>query len=268
MTTLNTTLVEPKLVAPRRTVMDAFNKTSWFDQEPAIGFGTGTRPPLNNPSGGPGPGSYQIKTTMGKLLESHIKSPCQYSLRSRTKFGDPNEKSMNKTSANEPGPAQYDITGKFVFGTNPRKSAFPKNPRDFSNKSSMGPGPGSYQPIMSMGKQVLSNKSGAVQLVFPKADRGSLVPEGTSDIGPGQYKPPPAACDKQVDSTKATCASIRFGEGYRSGTTSERFDFSEPTPGPGAYILPGGVATKAKGSPYRDSPSASISGRNKFGSPF
>jgi hypothetical protein len=40
---------------------------------------------------------------MGKLLESHIKSPCQYSLRSRTKFGDPNEKSMNKTSANEPG---------------------------------------------------------------------------------------------------------------------------------------------------------------------
>ncbi len=105
-----------------------------------------------------------------------------------------------------------------------------------------GPGPGSYQPIMSMGKQVLSNKSGtvslplyvyslslhtsvylsitfdaidvmidwssiidailtiilliciytsitapvgAVQLVFPKADRGSLVPEGTSDIGPG-----------------------------------------------------------------------------------
>ena len=26
---------------------------------------------------------------------------------------------------------------------------------------------------------------GAVQLVFPKADRGSLVPEGTSDIGPG-----------------------------------------------------------------------------------
>ena len=22
-----------------------------FDQEPAIGFGTGTRPPLNNPSG-------------------------------------------------------------------------------------------------------------------------------------------------------------------------------------------------------------------------
>ena len=96
MTTLNTTLNEPKLVAPRRTVMDAFNKTSWyiilhisimvynvscmmydvyyaivytilllidlfilfhlwslyrFDQEPAIGFGTGTRPPLNNPSG-------------------------------------------------------------------------------------------------------------------------------------------------------------------------------------------------------------------------
>ena len=46
---------------------------------------------------------------MGKLLESHIKSPCQYSLRSRTKFGDPNEKSMNKTSANEPGLVDDDI---------------------------------------------------------------------------------------------------------------------------------------------------------------
>jgi len=53
--------------------------------------------------GGPGPGSYHIKTTMGKLLESNIRSPCQYSLRSRTKFGDPNEKSMNKTTASEPG---------------------------------------------------------------------------------------------------------------------------------------------------------------------
>ena len=96
-------LVEPELKAPKRTVMDAFNKTSWFEKEPEIGFGTGSRPPLNEPSAGPGPGAYPIKTTMGKLLESHIKSPSAYSLRGRTKFGDPNERSMSKTSANEPG---------------------------------------------------------------------------------------------------------------------------------------------------------------------
>ena len=56
-----------------------------------------------NPTPGPGPGAYPIKTTLGKLLESNIKSPCQFTLRGRTKFGDPNEKSLSKTTANEPG---------------------------------------------------------------------------------------------------------------------------------------------------------------------
>lgn len=92
-----------KLQPPNRTVMDAFNNTSWFDKEPAIGFGTGSRPPLNNPTLGPGPGAYAIKTTMGKLMESHIQSPCQFTLRGRTKFGDPNEKTLSKTAALEPG---------------------------------------------------------------------------------------------------------------------------------------------------------------------
>ena len=83
--------------------MDAFNKTSYYKAEPAITFGTGTRPPLYTLEGGPGPGAYPIKTTIGKLMESHIKSPCQFSLRGRVKFGDPNEKSMNKNAKNEPG---------------------------------------------------------------------------------------------------------------------------------------------------------------------
>ena len=56
-----------------------------------------------NPTPGPGPGAYPIKSTLGKLMESHIKSPSQFTLRGRTKFGDPNEKSMSKTTANEPG---------------------------------------------------------------------------------------------------------------------------------------------------------------------
>jgi len=262
-----TTLKEPQLVAPKRTVMDAFNKTSWFEKEPEITFGTGSRPPLNNPSGGPGPGAYPIKTTMAKLAESHIKSPCQYTLRSRTKFGDPNERSLSKTSANEPGPAQYDLQGKFASGRNPRKSAFPKGGQ-MKERGAMGPGPGSYQPIMSMGKQVLSTKTGSVQLVFPKAARPSMAVPGASDVGPGEYNPPPAACEPQITSNRPTCATIKFGEGYKPGQNGNRFDFSEPSPGPGAYVLPGGVATLTKGSPYRNSPAISLSGRNKFGSPW
>jgi hypothetical protein len=54
---------------------------------------------------------------------------------------------------------------------------------------------------------------------------------GTSDIGPGDYKPPPAACDPQVDSRKPTCANFKFGEGYKRGGAHKKFDLSEPSPG-------------------------------------
>jgi hypothetical protein len=37
-------------------------------------------------------------------------------------------------------------------------------------RGAQGPGPGSYQPIQSMGKQVLSTKTGAVQPAFPKGE--------------------------------------------------------------------------------------------------
>mgnify|MGYP003709589283 CR=1 FL=1 len=64
-------------------------------------------------------------------------------------------------------PGQYDLTGKFVSGRTPRKTAFPKGGL-LKERGAQGPGPGSYQPIMSMGKQVLSTKTGSEQLVFPK----------------------------------------------------------------------------------------------------
>jgi hypothetical protein len=129
-------------------------------------------------------------------------------------------------------------------------------------------GPGSYEPAYSMGKQVLSTKPGAVVPGFGKAARPSMVPPGTTEVGPGEYGAPRAACEPQVDSRRVTCGSIKFGNGYRRGGVAERPDLREPSPGPGAYTLPGGVATRAKGSPYRDSPSATLSGRTKFGSPF
>lgn len=247
--------------------MDAFNKSSTWKAEPEIGFGSGSRPALLNPTPGPGPGAYPIKTTMGKLMESHIRSPSQFSLRGRTKFGDPNEKSMNKTTSNEPGPGQYDLTGRFYGGHNPRKSGFPKGgfPKDAAR---FGPGPGSYAPLESMGKQVLSTKKGSGGIRFLKAERPSLVQPGLSDVGPGQYKPAPAACEKQVVSTKQTCGKIKFGEGYKKGSNKTEFDFSEPSPGPGSYTIPGGIGTKTRGSPYRDSPQAVMSSRHKFGSPF
>ena len=110
---------------PKRTIIEAFDKTSYFVHPPEIGFGSGTRPPLMEPTPGPGPGAYPIKTTLGKLPESHITSPCAFTLKGREKFGDPNAKALSKTSASEPGPAAYDITDKFVSGALPRLDEAP-----------------------------------------------------------------------------------------------------------------------------------------------
>lgn len=127
-------------------------------------------------------------------------------------------------------PCQYDTTGKFVSGKNPRKIAFPKA-APIRNKTQLTPGPGSYRPSQSIGKQVLSTKPQPMIMSFPKADRPTLIPPGTTDIGPGEYKPPSAACEVQSDSRKPTCATIKFGEGYRPGQASKKFDFAEPAPG-------------------------------------
>ena len=247
----------PFEVKRERNVLEAFKKSS-FNKEPAqIGFGTGARPAMAIPGGGPGPGAYPIKTTLGPLMESHISAPLQFSLRGREKFGDPNAKSMSKTTANEPGPGAYDLDGRFQGGTNARKVGFPKGvePKD---KSFMGPGPGSYAPMESMGKQFLSTKPQAVIPGFAKGARGSLVPPGTSEVGPGEYGCGVAACEPQVESTKPSCATVKIGTGWKKGAAQKKYDFSEPKPGPGTYTLPE-VRTKR---------AAQLSGRTKFGSPW
>ena len=216
----HTTALDDSDFVLRNDVMRAFTKSSWEQNPPEIGFGTGSRPPLNSVSGGgPGPGAYPIKTTMGKLMESHITSPSQFSLKGRTKFGDPYSRAISKDTANQPGPGQYNLTGKFLGGTNPRKTGFPKSmpPRD---KALLAPGPGQYKPLFSMGKQVLSTKPGPVVPSFAKSERPTLIPPGTTDIGPGEYvKANIAACESQVDSRKPTCGSIKFGTGYKKGSS-------------------------------------------------
>ena len=157
-----TAVGEVKLKPPMRTVMDAYKKSSFSSSTAEIGFGTGARPSPMAASGGPGPGSYPIKTTLGAVMESNINNPLKFSLRGRVKFGDPNEKSMDKSVA--PGPGQYDLDGKYMGGTNPRRSGFTKGDLP-QNKAAMGPGPGSYECAQSMGKQALSTKPGAGEYV-------------------------------------------------------------------------------------------------------
>lgn len=265
----NTAGVKDVLSGPRLTLMDSFNKTSTYPEEPKIGFGTGSRPSLVALSNTPGPGAYQIKTTLKKTVDSTIESPVAYSIRSRQNFGDPNLKAMSKTTANEPGPGSYKLQDKFLTGRTAEKYSFPKE-RPPMEKSQLAPGPGQYELPASMGKQTLSTKERARDAPFSLAARPSLIAPGTTEIGPGEYGVPSAACEAQVDSRKKTQSAIKFGTGYvkNKGGNNTKIDMREPAPGPGSYTLPGGVATQRRGDPYRSAPAASLSGRNKFGSPW
>lgn len=97
----------PPTMTTIQDVVKSYNKTSFVAQAPEFSFGTGSRPPLSEPTAGPGPGAYVIKSTMGKILDSKYVSPSQFSLKGRTKFGDPNARAVSKTTANEPGACYY-----------------------------------------------------------------------------------------------------------------------------------------------------------------
>jgi len=68
-----------------------------------IGHVTSLLTPLTSCSSYPGPGAYEIKTTLGKWMESHINNPGYFSIRRRTKFGNPYEREISNTARNEPG---------------------------------------------------------------------------------------------------------------------------------------------------------------------
>eukprot|EP01036_Dinobryon_divergens_P059198 gene59198-78991_t len=146
-------------------------------------FGTGSRPPLMLPTSTPGPGAYPMKSTLSKSVVSNLPSPAAISLKSRQKFGDPYERAMSKTTANEPGPGQYGLNGKFASGANSEKYSFPKCPAP-STKFQYAPGPGAYDPLPGLGKQVLSTRASPETAFMPTAKRSGLEFTAASDVGP------------------------------------------------------------------------------------
>jgi len=246
-------------------ITSAYNATQ--KMEPAVGFGSSTRPPLLMCTDTPGPGTYVIKTLLlGKCPDSNIKTTPQFSLRSREKFGSADLKAIDPTSIREPGPGHYDqnvvninekIAPKFSFP----KSSFPKD------KRKLAPGPGAYKLNSAVGKQVLSTKRSNQAVGFGKGNRPPLLAPSTSAfVGPGEYGVGVGACGKQVDSRKYSNNGVRFGKDARDKSTKTVLD--TPNPGPGHYKLPSGMCGKGAAYPYRAGPRCSLSGREKFGSPF
>lgn len=194
-----------------------------------------------------------------------IKSNSKFTMRSREKFGDPYAKAISKETATEPGPGQYKLEGKFLIGSESQKYSFPKSPAP-ALKPAMAPGPGAYPAPGAIGRQIVSTKITAEKTCFTLAARSSLA-STEFDVGPGGYGAPSAACEEQYDSRKKTCPSLKFGTGYKKGNQkSLKVDLTEPVPGPGAYVIPGGLGKESV--IFRNPPKASLSGRNSFMSPW
>jgi hypothetical protein len=250
-----------------RSLMDSFYAT--HKSEPAIGFGTSTRPPLlETTAEAPGPGAYSIKTTiLGNYPESKIRTAPQPSLRSREKFGSPMDKALDTTTIMEPGPGHYQ--SKIV---NPQemiapKYSFPKSSW-IKDKQKLQPGPGAYNMIGSCEKQVLSTKRNFMPGKFGKGLRPALILVSTADVGPGEYGCGVGACDAQIDSRKKTFGNMKFSQSGRDQAPIGSRTVHEEIPGPGHYKLPRGIGGTGSGHIFKSSPKPTMSGREKFGSQF
>lgn len=265
-------LLEPLEIPTNRTVMDAYRAT--LPDLPNISFGTSFRPPLYNPSQAPGPGNYALPSTLTNPVVSNVRNPPAFSLRSRTKFGDPmGYKNASAGGSFEPGPGAYSVEGKSSNGTgrDAPKYSFPKG-RPAVDRSTQVPGPGAFDLPSGLGKQLLSTMRTLNAPLFGSSARPSEDGGAGSFInpGPGEYSNACIpACGKQLDSRKKTLGSIKFGGTYSKMRDAGKELMGEPAPGPGSYTLPGGLGYKGgAGNPFRAAPAAKMSGRTAFGSPF
>ncbi|KAJ8599678.1 hypothetical protein CTAYLR_004726 [Chrysophaeum taylorii] len=249
------------------SIIDAFNATKV--SPPSYQFGSSMRARLSEAEPTPGAGTYSIKTTLlGRVPDSKIRSAPQFSLRSREKFGNPMMRAIDGGTVLQPGPGWYT-----PHQVNPNERiaptySFPKGHKRTRDKAHLAPGPGAYSAPSSVGKQILSTKQNRGGIGFGTGERPPLL-RVHNDLGPGEYGVGVAACSKQVDSRKKTSGFVKFSQGVRTNEQSLiAKDEEESRPGPGTYRLPSGICGGGASYPFRASPKASLSGREKFGSPF
>lgn len=131
-------------------------------------------------AGGPGPGSYRIKSSVGDTYH--------FSMRGREKFGAPTGRSDDPTTAAEPGPGAYPKAIVYLHSEEPTPPAFsvPKSKRPDLSKKDRGTraGPGAVL-LGSCGKQIESHKLCDGYVKFGTSVRKPLI-EGGADAGPGE----------------------------------------------------------------------------------
>ncbi|CAM9272070.1 unnamed protein product [Discosporangium mesarthrocarpum] len=195
-----------------------------------------------------------------------IRSPPSFTMRGREKFGSPDLKAIDRTTQMEPGPGHYNARVINLMEPCAPRYTFPKDSGPATKeKAHRSPGPGRYKIPTAVGKQVLSTKRSHNGVGFGTGNRPDLLMQSTVDVGPGEYSVPGATGERQIDSRKITRGGIKFSRAQRSGNSISQED---EAPGPGNYSLPPGICGRSSASPYRSAPAATLSGREKFGSPF
>ncbi|KAG3080769.1 hypothetical protein PI124_g19315 [Phytophthora idaei] len=222
-------------------------------------FGSGTRPRTHNGSKSPGPGAYQIPSSIGKPVLSTMTQAPSCSISGREKFGSTADL---KSSAKFPGPGDYSTSI-----VNPRERAAPSYSLGKKWSPMAGdkkfPGPGAYESSPTIGRTVLSTQKSNPVSSFPKVERKPLRASSAADVGPGQYGVVVEAVGRQAISTVSSAAAFSFGTEARSKTGRSAADAM----GSKYYDPRSSVGTQVE-STYRSAPKCSMSGRTKFGSHF
>lgn len=89
--------------------------------------------------------------------------------------------------------------------------------------------------------------------------------------GPGEYGRAgvPACSPRQVESRKRSQGGFRFGTTAKDPLAApSRLQSCGPPNGHALYTLPSAICVSGKGAPYRAAPAFSLSGRERFRSPF
>ena len=203
----------------------------------------------------PGPGSYSKPNSIGKQTESRLRSSSSARLvgGGRTSFGSAFGMKSNIT----PSPAKYkpencrNATSKGV----PKISFAQKliDPTMVGQSEGSRVGPGSYKILTTLTpKHPTIECSWSAKMGLAKRPDMSLP---GSDIAPHDYTP-----KFHTLSTSTSSPTVGFAKGPRG----ENFSASNVTPSPAKYDVSSVNMGNLTG--YLNAPSASLSGRTKFGS--